>query len=116
MRVLVATDVASRGLDFPRVDLIIQMSPPKDCNAYVHRSGRTGRAGHEGTCITLFTLEEKHLMEKIEGLAKIRFVRKGFPRIDEVIKAREKEIHEKINSVGSEVSLMFHSNAEELIK
>jgi len=68
------------------------MSPPKDGNSYVHRSGRTGRAGQEGTCITLYTSEEKYLIDKIENLAKIRFIWKGFPRIDELIKAKELEV------------------------
>ena len=47
--VLVATDVAARGLDIANVDLVLQTSPPMDFDTYVHRSGRTGRAGKEGT-------------------------------------------------------------------
>ena len=47
--VLVATDVAARGLDIANVDLVLQTSPPMDFDTYVHRSGRTGRAGREGT-------------------------------------------------------------------
>ena len=43
--VLVATDVAARGLDIACVELIVQMDPPKDYETYIHRSGRTGRAG-----------------------------------------------------------------------
>lgn len=53
--VLVATDVASRGLDIPSVDLVIQVEPPKDAETYIHRSGRTARAGRSGTCITFYT-------------------------------------------------------------
>ena len=56
--VLVATDVASRGLDIPNVDLVIQVEPPKDVETYIHRAGRTARAGRGGTCITFFT--KKH--------------------------------------------------------
>jgi superfamily II DNA/RNA helicase len=52
--VLVATDVAARGLDIANVDLVLQTSPPMDFDTYVHRSGRTGRAGREGTFQFLF--------------------------------------------------------------
>jgi len=53
--VLVATNVCSRGLDIPEVDLVIQIEPPKDTETYIHRSGRTARAGRSGTCITFYT-------------------------------------------------------------
>ena len=56
-KVLVATDVASRGLDIPNVDLVIQVEPPKEVETYIHRSGRTARAGKTGTCITFWTLK-----------------------------------------------------------
>lgn len=57
--VLVATDVASRGLDIPSVDLVVQVEPPKETETYIHRSGRTARAGKYGTCITFFTMKHK---------------------------------------------------------
>ena len=62
-RVLVATDVCSRGLDIPNVDLVIQVEPPKDAETYIHRSGRTARAGRSGTCITFYTLKQKILIQ-----------------------------------------------------
>jgi len=55
--VLVATDVAARGLDIPSVDLVVQVEPPKDAETYIHRSGRTARAGRSGTCITFYTIK-----------------------------------------------------------
>jgi superfamily II DNA/RNA helicase len=45
LKCIVATNVAARGLDFPHVDLVIQMAPPINTEEYIHRSGRTGRAG-----------------------------------------------------------------------
>lgn len=51
---MVATNVAARGLDIPHVDLIVQLGPPKDVDTYIHRSGRTARAGRSGTCITFY--------------------------------------------------------------
>jgi ATP-dependent RNA helicase DDX21 len=59
-KILVATDVASRGLDIPNVDLVIQVEPPKDAETYIHRSGRTARAGKTGTCITFYTMKHKY--------------------------------------------------------
>jgi ATP-dependent RNA helicase DDX21 len=60
--VLVATDVASRGLDIPNIDLVIQLEPPKEVESYIHRSGRTARAGKEGTSITFFTKKTQYLI------------------------------------------------------
>ena len=53
-KILIATDVAARGLDIPNVELVIQLSPPSNPEPYIHRSGRTGRAGREGANITFF--------------------------------------------------------------
>lgn len=53
VRILVATDVAARGLDISDVPLVIQGEPPRDGEVYIHRSGRTGRAGNRGTCVLL---------------------------------------------------------------
>ncbi len=78
-RVLVATDVASRGLDIPSVELVIQVEPPKEVEAYIHRSGRTARAGAEGTCITFYTGKQKPLIENIERMAGIKFKKIGVP-------------------------------------
>lgn len=58
-KVLVATDVAARGIDIPNVDLVVQVEPPKDTESYIHRSGRTARAGRAGTCITFWTMKHK---------------------------------------------------------
>ena len=71
---LIATNVAARGLDFPEIDLIIQMQPPNSTDSYIHRSGRTGRAGKTGICVTLYSFsKENYLMGMIEKEAKIKF-------------------------------------------
>lgn len=71
--VLVATDVASRGLDIPNVDLVIQVEPPKEAETYIHRSGRTARAGRVGTCITFYSKKHQPLITMIEAKAGIKF-------------------------------------------
>jgi superfamily II DNA/RNA helicase len=57
--VLVATDVAARGLDLERISHVVNYDPPQDDKGYVHRIGRTARAGREGTGITLVTAEQQ---------------------------------------------------------
>lgn len=66
--VLVATDVAARGLDVERIELVINYDVPREAEAYVHRIGRTGRAGREGVSITFFTPREKSRLKVIEDL------------------------------------------------
>ena len=64
--VLVATDVAARGLDVDDVDVVIHFDPPDDHKAYLHRSGRTARAGKEGLVVTLVLWNEKTEVERIQ--------------------------------------------------
>lgn len=85
LKCLIATNVAARGLDLPKIDLIIQLSPPDDIDSYIHRSGRTGRAGNEGTCISLITDREDYLIQRIERDAKIKMQMVGVPQINEII-------------------------------
>lgn len=67
MKCIVATNVAARGLDFPSVDLVIQMCPPLNTEEYIHRAGRTGRAGKEGICLTFFDRTRTRIISKIEN-------------------------------------------------
>ena len=67
LRCLVATNVAARGLDFPQVDLVIQLGPPQDIESYVHRAGRTARAGNSGVCLTFYTRRDNMVMSRISG-------------------------------------------------
>jgi superfamily II DNA/RNA helicase len=66
MRVLVATDVAARGIDVPGVTHVINFDAPRQAEDYVHRIGRTGRAGRAGTAVTFVGRSERHLMRSIE--------------------------------------------------
>uniref|UniRef100_A0A2K6FMB9 Nucleolar RNA helicase 2 n=1 Tax=Propithecus coquereli TaxID=379532 RepID=A0A2K6FMB9_PROCO len=67
--VLVATNVAARGLDIPEVDLVVQSCPPKDVESYIHRSGRTGRAGRTGVCICFYQHKEEYQLVQVEQKA-----------------------------------------------
>ncbi len=68
-RILVATDVAARGLDIPEVDLVVNYDTPEYPETYVHRVGRTGRAGRSGRAVTFVTQNETHLLDKIVQFA-----------------------------------------------
>jgi ATP-dependent RNA helicase RhlE len=70
VRVLVATDVASRGLDIDSLPYVVNYELPNAAEDYVHRIGRTGRAGNEGRAVSLICDEEYHLLRKIERLLK----------------------------------------------
>ncbi|RKP56197.1 DEAD/DEAH box helicase [Cohnella endophytica] len=70
-KLLIATDVAARGLDLPGLPLVIQYEPALDADHYVHRSGRTARMGREGTSITLIAPEERFIIDKLEKQLKI---------------------------------------------
>lgn len=70
-RVLVATDVAARGVHVDGVDLVVHVDPPVEHKAYLHRSGRTARAGNEGDVVTLVLPEQRSEMKQIMRQAKI---------------------------------------------
>ena len=74
VRVLVATDIASRGIDVPEVDLVVQMELPLEQESYVHRIGRTARAGKGGVAIAFVAPEERVLVKSVE-----RYIRKSIP-------------------------------------
>jgi superfamily II DNA/RNA helicase len=65
VRVLVATDVAARGIHVDDVALVVQVDPPEEYKTYLHRAGRTGRAGKEGTVVTLIPRNRRRRMEDL---------------------------------------------------
>ena len=115
-QVLVATDVASRGLDIPNVDLVIQIEPPKDTETYIHRSGRTARAGKSGTCITFYTKKTYELVQKIEDQAGIKLKRIGIPQAEDIIKASQSGIMKNLEDVNEDVLYLFEDLAKDLIE
>lgn len=79
-RVLVATDVAARGIDISKIELVVNYDLPDDAENYVHRIGRTGRAGKEGHAVTLATPSQSQDIEKIERLIKMALPRSMHPK------------------------------------
>ncbi|CBZ54242.1 putative RNA helicase [Neospora caninum Liverpool] len=72
--VLVATDVAARGLDVPGVTLVVHLRPPRNPGSYIHRSGRAGRGGHPGDSVVLYSPSERDRVTKIVQETQTRFI------------------------------------------
>ena len=79
LQALVATDVAARGLDIVELNYVINLEFPHQPEDYVHRIGRTGRAGNKGIAITLFSPEDTPQLEKVEAVLDTRLPQQWFP-------------------------------------
>ena len=94
VRVLVATDIAARGIDIDKLSYVINYDIPNIAETYVHRIGRSGRAGEEGTAISICEPEENTFIKDIERLInqKIQLVRENpFPQTENPMTAKEKK-------------------------
>ncbi|HAY3563515.1 DEAD/DEAH box helicase [Elizabethkingia meningoseptica] len=96
--ILVATDVAARGLDVDSLTHVIHFSLPDDPEVFVHRSGRTGRAGKDGISIALIKPEESRKLKQIKSQSKIEISEKIIPTGQEIIKAQVEGVFEKLFS------------------
>ncbi|NUR14921.1 MAG: DEAD/DEAH box helicase [Dermatophilaceae bacterium] len=82
--ILVATDVAARGLDVERISHVVNYDIPTDTESYVHRIGRTGRAGRSGDAISFVTPRERHLLKAIEKATRQSLVQMTMPTVDDI--------------------------------
>jgi ATP-dependent RNA helicase DeaD len=94
--VLVATDVAARGLDVDRISLVVNHDLPPDSESYVHRIGRTGRAGRSGEAISFVTRGQIRTMRMIESATKQKAEEMSVPGTDEVNVVRKRRFDERI--------------------
>ena len=94
--ILVATDVAARGLDVNSLTHVIHYSLPDDPEVFVHRSGRTGRAGKDGVSMALIKPEETRKLNQIKGQTKIEIVEKQIPKGEDIIKAQVAGVFEQL--------------------
>jgi len=111
--ILIATDVAARGLDIKDVTHVINFSIPQHPDSYVHRIGRTGRAGKSGIAITLITPREYKYLRSIEKTARTTINRKKLPSPADVVRAREKNI---INDVAEIIKGDRHKRYLQTVK
>ncbi|WP_291426395.1 helicase-related protein, partial [Deinococcus sp.] len=112
--VLVATDVAARGLDIPEVDLVVQFHLPQDPESYVHRSGRTGRAGRTGTAIIMYGERDNREMAGLERITGVKFKERTLPTPKEVAAASARASADMVRKVEAEAAQGFQAEAEKL--
>lgn len=94
--ILVATDVAARGLDVNSLTHVIHYSLPDDPEVFVHRSGRTGRAGKDGISMALTKPDETRKLKQIKSVTKIDIHEKQIPTSDEIIKSQVEGVFERL--------------------
>ena len=116
INVLVATDVAARGIDVINLTHVINYSLPWDPESYVHRIGRTGRAGNEGTAITFITPNEYRRLMTIQRAAKVEIKRSQVPKVKDIVKAKKRKIdYQLIDSLETEIDPSFTKWANWLV-
>jgi ATP-dependent RNA helicase DeaD len=96
LKVLVATDVAARGLDIEDISHVFNYHLPDDAEVYIHRIGRTGRAGKTGIAITLLSPREKRRMREVEALTKQPVTKMELPSVADIHRHRESQVVEKL--------------------
>ena len=112
---LIATDVAARGIDISGVGLVIQLEPPQSTETYIHRSGRTGRAGGKGVAVTFYTAKQMYWIQQIERQAKVKLERAGIPQRDDIYGRSAQQAVQSVLAVHPQVIPHFLSAARELL-
>jgi len=111
VEVLVATDVAARGLDVNDIDLIVNLELPYDAEDYVHRIGRTGRAGRSGKAVSLVAGREIYLMQRIQRFINVRVERARVPSQEELEATRVDKTFDKVKAVLEAASYANHEHS-----
>lgn len=96
--IIVATDVAARGLDVERITHVVNYDIPGDTEAYVHRIGRTGRAGREGDAVLFVTGREHRMLKAIERATRQTIGRYEFPSLDELNAKKISQLFARVNA------------------
>ena len=102
LTILVATDVAARGIDVSNLTHVINYSIPQEAESYVHRIGRTGRAGHKGIAITFVTPREARTLAQIKRVTKTDIKRESIPNVTEILNAKEEALVAYIDEIIKE--------------
>jgi ATP-dependent RNA helicase DeaD len=112
--ILVATDVAARGLDVDRISHVLNYDIPHDTESYVHRIGRTGRAGRSGTALLFVSPRERHLLKSIEKATRQTLTEAELPTVEDVNAQRVAKFADSItDAIGSPGIELFRSLVED---
>ncbi|MGN0316679.1 MAG: DEAD/DEAH box helicase [Lachnospira sp.] len=103
--ILLATDVAARGIDVDDVDVVFNYDLPQDEEYYVHRIGRTGRAGRNGLALTLVSGKEVYKLKSIEHYCKTKIIAKSVPSLDDVNNTKIENLFSQIRDIIKEDGL-----------
>ncbi len=117
INILVATDVAARGIDVDNLTHVINYSLPQNPDSYVHRIGRTGRAGNEGTAITFITPNEYKRLMFIQRMAKTDIKKSKVPQVEDIINAKRKKINDDLATIlENKVNTNYYTWAKYLLE
>jgi ATP-dependent RNA helicase DeaD len=112
--ILVATDVAARGLDVERISHVLNYDIPHDTESYVHRIGRTGRAGRSGSALLFVSPRERHMLKAIEKATRQKLVEMQLPTVDDVNAQRVVKFRDSITgALGAPGIDLFRRLVEE---
>ena len=117
INILVATDVAARGIDVSDLSHVINFALPHDPESYVHRIGRTGRAGKEGTAITFITPSEYKKLMYIQRVAKTNIKRSNVPSVNDIIANKKQKISDDLNrTLDDNIDSDYYNWAKSLLE
>ncbi len=117
LTVLVATDVAARGIDIDNLTHVINYALPQDPESYVHRIGRTGRAGKKGIAITLITPSEYRKLVSIQRMSNMTITKQKVPNVAEVVESKKQRIKSSLLEIISAGNLSdLEAIADEILQ
>ena len=114
--ILVATDVAARGLDVHRISHVVNFDYPHDPEAYVHRIGRTGRAGRQGNAILLVTPKEKYKLKALEDFTRQAITWMDRPTVASVQESRAAKLMAKVQKVAKKDLAVHKAQIAEFVE
>lgn len=116
LRILVTTDVAARGIDIDGLTHVINYSVPRDPEYYVHRIGRTGRAGQKGFAITFVTRDDYFHFARVKKFAKARISKEKIPQVEDIMQKQLENLVKDITSIPHVSNELYRNVAKELIE